>query len=78
MNRGRERRRLPALHGFVRGLAKDRPAVQAGLDLPYSNAAAEGINNKTKLFKRQTYGRAGFVLLRLCVLLNQRTSPAAA
>nr|WTB34931.1 ISL3 family transposase [Streptomyces sp. NBC_00830] len=67
---------LPALHGFVRGLEKDRAAVQAGLDLPYSNGATEGINNKTKLLKRQTYGRAGFALLRQRVLLNQRTSPA--
>ncbi|MEC4021128.1 ISL3 family transposase [Streptomyces sp. H27-D2] len=61
---------LPALHGFVRGMEKDRDAVQAGLDLPYSNGATEGINNKTKLLKRQTYGRAGFALLRQRILLN--------
>jgi transposase len=61
---------LPALHGFVRGLVKDRAAVQAGLDLPYSNGTTEGINNKTKLLKRQTYGRAGFALLRKRILLN--------
>ncbi|KPI11602.1 transposase IS204/IS1001/IS1096/IS1165 family protein [Actinobacteria bacterium OK006] len=61
---------LPALHAFVRGLQKDQDAVQAGLDLPYSNGATEGINNKTKLLKRQTYGRAGFALLRQRILLN--------
>jgi transposase len=61
---------LPALHGFVRGMEKDRNAVQSGLDLPYSNGATEGINNKTKLLKRQTYGRAGFALLRQRILLN--------
>ncbi|WP_406190666.1 ISL3 family transposase [Streptomyces sp. NBC_01017] len=61
---------LPALHAFVRGLEKDRAAVQAGLDLPHSNGATEGINNKTKLLKRQTYGRAGFALLRQRILLN--------
>jgi hypothetical protein len=61
---------LPALHGFIQGLEKDRAAVQAGLDLPFSNGATEGINNKTKLLKRQTYGRAGFALLRQRILLN--------
>ncbi|TJZ96278.1 transposase [Actinacidiphila oryziradicis] len=61
---------LPALHGFIQGLEKDRAAVQAGLDLPYSSGATEGINNKAKLLKRQTYGRAGFALLRRRILLN--------
>jgi hypothetical protein len=54
---------LPALHSFVQGLEKDRTAVQAGLDLPYSNGPTEGVNTKTKLLKRQTYGRASFALL---------------
>jgi transposase len=48
----------------------DRPAVEAGLSLPYSNGATEGVNNKTKLLKRQTYGRAGFALLRHRILLS--------
>jgi transposase len=61
---------LPALHSFAQGLQKDRTAVQSGLDLPYSNAATEGVNHKTKLLKRQTYGRAGFALLRQRILLN--------
>lgn len=61
---------LPALHGFIQGVEKDRTAVQAGLDLPYSNGATEGVNNKTKLLKRQTYGRAGFALLRQRILLS--------
>lgn len=61
---------LPALHSFVQGLLKDRAAVQSGLDLPYSNGATEGVNNKTKLLKRQTYGRAGFALLRQRILLS--------
>ncbi|MGW3625075.1 transposase [Streptomyces sp. NPDC000880] len=51
-------------------MEKDRAAVQAGLDLPYSNGATEGTTNKTKLLKRQTYGRAGFALLRRRILLN--------
>lgn len=51
--------------------------MQAGLDLPYSNGATKGINNKTKLRKRQTYGRARFALLRQRILLNQHISPVA-
>lgn len=61
---------LPALHGFVRGLRKDLPAVTAGLSLPYSNGPAEGVNTKVKLLKRQMYGRAGFALLRRRILLS--------
>jgi hypothetical protein len=61
---------LPALHGFVRGLRKDLPAVVAGLSLPYSNGPAEGVNTKVKLLKRQMYGRAGFALLRRRILLS--------
>ena len=60
---------LPALHGFVRGLRKDLPAVVAGLTLPYSNGPIEGVNTKVKLLKRQMYGRAGFALLRQRILL---------
>ncbi len=61
---------LPALHSFLQGLDKDRAAVQAGLDLPHSNGATEGVNNKTKLIKRHMFGRAGFTLLRQRILLN--------
>ena len=62
--------RLPALHAFARGLNNDRTAVDAGLTLPYSNGPTEGVNNKIKLLKRQTYGRAGFTLLRQRILPN--------
>jgi transposase len=61
---------LPALHGFVRGLRKDLPAVVAGLSQPYSNGPIEGANTKVKLLKRQMYGRAGFPLLRRRILLS--------
>jgi hypothetical protein len=60
---------LPALHAFVRGLRKDLIAVIAGLSLPYSNGPTEGVNTKTKLRKRQMFGRAGFTLLRQRILL---------
>ena len=59
---------LPALHGFVRGLRMDLPAVVAGLTLPYSNGPIEGANTKVKFLKRQMYGRAGFRLLRQRIL----------
>ena len=67
---------LPALHSFTTGLDKDRRAVEAGLNLPYSDGATEGVNNKIKLLKRQTYGRAGFALLRQRILLNLQTHHA--
>jgi hypothetical protein len=62
---------LPALHSFIHGLEMDRAAVDAGLALPYSNGGTEGVNTKIKLLKRQTYGRAGFALLRQRILLDQ-------
>ena len=40
-----------------------------GLTLPHSSGAVEGNVNRIKMLKRQTYGRAGFDLLRKRVLL---------
>jgi len=45
-------------------------AVIAGLTLPYSNGATEGVNTKTKRIARQMHGRAGFALLRHRILLG--------
>ncbi|WP_162181754.1 transposase, partial [Glycomyces tenuis] len=61
---------LPHLHSFIRGLDQDRAAVIAGLTLPFHNGRTEGVNTKTKLTKRQMYGRAGFELLRHRALLG--------
>jgi site-specific recombinase XerD len=61
---------LPHLHAFTRGLDRDRDAVDAAVTLPHHNGTTEGINNKTKLLKRQMYGRAGFTLLRHRILLG--------
>ncbi|WP_443070422.1 ISL3 family transposase [Streptomyces sp. Z38] len=61
---------LPHLHAFARGLEKDRAAVDAALTLPHHNGGTEGVNNKTKLIKRQMYGRASFPLLRHRILLG--------
>lgn len=52
---------LPHLHVFTRGLEKDRAAVDAAPTLPHHNGGTEGVNNKTKLIKRQMYGRASFL-----------------
>ncbi|WP_425588713.1 ISL3 family transposase [Streptomyces sanyensis] len=61
---------LPHLHAFTRGLERDRAAVDAAFTLPHHNGGTEGVNNKTKLIKRQMYGRASFPLLRHRILLG--------
>ena len=47
-----------------RGLQEDLAAVTAGLTLPWSQGPVEGQITRLKLLKRQSYGRAGFTLLR--------------
>lgn len=59
---------LPQLRSFARGIRRDQQAVTAGISLPYSSAALEGNVHKIKLIKRQSYGRAGFPLLRKRVI----------
>ncbi|OXR39797.1 hypothetical protein B7C42_08126 [Nocardia cerradoensis] len=61
--------RLTELDPFLRGLDQDHDAAVAGLTVPYSNGPIEGVNTKTKLLKRQMYGRASFELLRHRILL---------
>lgn len=53
---------------FAKGLQEDWAAVQAALQLPWSNGQTEGQVNRLKLIKRQMYGRAKFDLLRQRVL----------
>jgi transposase len=60
---------LPHLHSFTRGLDLDIQAATAALTLPHHNGRTEGVNTKTKMIKRQMYGRAGFTLLRHRILL---------
>src|SRR5215471_9405295 len=50
---------LPHLNSFTRGLDLDSQAATAALTLPYPNGRTEGVSNKTKMIKRQMYGRAG-------------------
>jgi transposase len=54
--------------GFVRGIERDRAAVEAALSLPWSQGQTEGQVNRLKMLKRQMDGRAGFTLLRQRVL----------
>jgi transposase len=58
---------LPDLKRFATGLQHDT-AVQAALELPYSNGQTEGHVTRLKLLKRQMYGRAKLDLLRQRVL----------
>ena len=59
---------IRAVQTFALGLAADGAAVRAALATPWSNAQAEGQIARLKLIKRQSYGRAGFDLLRRRVL----------
>ncbi|MFE3380245.1 hypothetical protein [Streptomyces anulatus] len=59
----------PSLHSLAAGIDRDRDAVIAGLTLPWSSGVVEEHVNRTKMLKRQMFGRAGFDLLRKRVLL---------
>ncbi|WP_194726509.1 transposase [Noviherbaspirillum malthae] len=56
------------LRRFGEGLEQDHAAVNAALTSSYSNGMTEGHINCLKMLKRQMYGRASPVLLRIQVL----------
>jgi transposase len=58
------------VHSFVRGIDQDRNAVVAAFTTPHHNGRTEGVNTRTKMLKRQMYGRASFRLLRHRILLG--------
>jgi transposase len=62
----------PGLHSFTTGIRQDYQAVRNGLTLPWSSGLVEGLNTRTKLLKRQMYGRAAFPLLRKRILLREK------
>jgi transposase len=64
----------PELHTFAAGIQMDYDAVRNALALPWSSGRVEGLNTRTKLIKRQMYGRAAFPLLRKRILLTS-TNP---
>jgi len=51
-------------HTFARSVERDKPAILAGLTLPYSTGPVEGHINRLKLLKREAYGRAGLAYLQ--------------
>jgi transposase len=59
---------IPELLREVSGIERDKAAVQAALQLSYSNGVVEGHVHRLKLIKRMGYGRASFPLLRQRVL----------
>ena len=60
--------RETALARLAASLERDKAAVQATLDAPWTTIPVEGQVNRLKLIKRTMYGRAGFALLRSRVL----------
>jgi transposase len=58
------------VHSFARGIDQDTDAITAAITLTHHNGRTEGVNTKTKLLKRQMYGRAGLALLRHRILLG--------
>ena len=59
---------VPELTSFVNLIESDINAVKAAIIYDYSNGLTEGFNNKTKVIKRQMYGRCSFNLLRAKIL----------
>jgi transposase len=67
-----ESERMPAeVRNLATSLRQDQAAVQAALDLPWSNGPVEGEINRLKVLKRQMYNRAGLDLLRQRVLQKE-------
>jgi transposase len=60
---------VPELRAFAASLRRDLPAIMAALTHAWSSAQVEGQVTRTKVIKRQMYGRAKFDLLRKRVLL---------
>jgi len=57
------------LRGFAAKLRQDQAAIEAALAHRWSSGQVEGQVTRTKLVKRQMFGRAKFDLLRKRVLL---------
>ena len=58
-----------AIATFAAGLEADGAAMRAAVTRPWSSGQAKGQINRIKLPKRQSYGRAGFDLLRRRALM---------
>ena len=56
------------LNSYINLIESDIDAVKNAVIYNFSNGLTEGFNNKTKVIKRQMYGRCNFDLLRLKIL----------
>lgn len=59
---------IPELGSFVGGIRRDQSAVFNALSYSWNQGQVEGQIHRLKLLKRQSYGQAGFDLLRHRVL----------
>jgi transposase len=59
---------LPEIERCCNGMRRDKAAIVAALEHPWSNGQTEGQINRLKSVKRQMYGRAKWDLLRARVL----------
>jgi transposase len=59
---------VPELRTFATGIKRDKASILAALTYEWSQGQVEGQIHRLKLIKRQSYGRAGFDLLRHRVL----------
>lgn len=59
---------LPEFQSFAQSVSRDKAAVAAALQLPWSSGQVEGQINRLKLIKRSMYGRGKLDLLRIRVL----------
>jgi transposase len=50
----------PELASFANGIRRDYQAVRNAMTMPWNSGRVEGLNTRTKLIKRQMYGRASF------------------
>ena len=53
---------------FAAGLRRDFDAINVSLVLPWTTSPVEGQISRPKMLKPTMYGRAGFQLLRACVM----------
>ena len=59
---------IEELTKFCNTIENDLDAVKNAITYDYSNGLTEGFNNKTKVIKREMYGRCSFNLLRTKIL----------
>ena len=62
--------KISEIQSFIRGIERDRQAVDLAIGTDYSNGLAEGLINKVKVEKRIMYGRGSTELLRQKLLIK--------